>query len=120
MPKYEFITRDSKGEHNPVSHPSNQFHHSRTVRAKAPTKSKKREVKLSMEIWSALSMRNWFLNNVIHADHTDWIIHFDTPNRKMTAADQLYLMLQPDRLKHTVRINYNRKHMIIQNIDGNE
>lgn len=118
MPKYEWVTRTATGDHEPHHRDVNTFHRGRGSRSKAPTKAKSKDIKLKDECWTALGLRNFFLNDAIHADKTLWIIHFDKPNRKMTAADQLTLMLQPDELEHLVRVSYHRKHLIIADLNG--
>lgn len=118
MPKYEYVTHDSRGEHTPIDRPSNGYYRSRSERSKTPTKIKKRTVPLKDQLWTVLSMRNFFLKNEIHADRTEWFITFLTPARKMTAADQLELFLQADQHQHVVQVNYHRKHLIIETLQG--
>jgi hypothetical protein len=119
MPRYIWQTRTAKGEHEAHSRSQDGFFRGRGARSQAPTKAKSKELKLKDECWSVLSIRNWFLKNEIHADKTDWFITFNKPNRKMTAADQLELMLQPDNVDHLVTVNYRRKHLIINTLEIN-
>lgn len=114
--KYKYITTDSKGEHEITGgRPKNGYHRRPSERAKAPTKAKAKDIKLSGERWDAATMHHFFFSDIIHADTTDWFITFESPNRKMTAADQLILMLVPHEM-YEVQVNYQRKHLIIDHL----
>lgn len=120
--KFKYYTRTTKGTEEVLPPMKKLFRRVCDGRATLIIK-KPKIVKTKRELWTAAQLQGFFQHHVdgsIHADRTDWIIFFEEPNRKMTVADQLELMLQPLYTNHYLKINYDRKHLIIDSLKGED
>lgn len=115
--KTEYYTRTAKGTEKILPLPKdNLFRRPCEGRAQHIIK-KPKVVKTKRERWTSGKLRHFFLDENIHANTTQWFICFDSPNRKMTPADQLDLMLQKDWTLHDLSISRERKHMVIDELN---
>lgn len=69
------------------------------------------------ELWNGTAMQNFLRIHEIYADKTDWFITFNTPSRKMTAADQVILLMANTETEYEVRINRDKKYLIIEELE---
>lgn len=88
-------------------------------RAKLVMPHRAKALKFKRELWNQTQLSNFFRVNAIYASHTDWHVSFNEPARKMTASDQVELLLAPSSTEYEIEINENRMHLIIDRIFGN-
>lgn len=81
---------------------------------------KKVNVKLTKQIWPHSKLIAVFRQNGINMGEgsCNWFCLFDTPSRKMTAQDQLDIMLMPHDAYFTVRHNLPKHWLIIEDKGG--
>lgn len=120
--KFKYYTRTARGTEEVLPPMKKLFRRVCDGRA-IPIIKKPKIVKTKRQLWLAKHLQAFFVDTEIipiHADRTDWIIFFDEPNRKMTVADQLELFLQHPQTQHYLKINYDRKHLIIDSLKGED
>lgn len=83
---------------------------------------KKVDVPLKRQLWTQRVLRDTFINHQINmgSGENRWFVLFDTPSRKVTAQDQLDLLLADESTRYFVRVNMGKKWIIIENKDGSE
>jgi hypothetical protein len=104
-----------------VHKPKDQYFRTRSEgRADTQRAKRARPVKFREVIYSQRDLVFLFRSHVRHADHTRWICNLSNPKRKMTASDQLEIMLAPELTRYRVEIETVKKYLIIHNLKGEE
>lgn len=83
---------------------------------------RKVSIKLRKEVWTFAHLIRILRDNEINmgAPGCNWFCHFNTPCRKMTAQDQLDLMMMPYTFFFTVSHNLPKKWIVIEDKGGTE
>lgn len=104
-----------------VHKPKDQYFRARSEGRSDTQRSRHaRPVKFREAIYSQKQLVLLFRAQIRHADHTKWICNLGNPKRKMTASDQLEIMLAPELTRYRVEIEPVKKYLIIHNLKGEE
>lgn len=114
---FEYVAYSGDGVMRKVdAPPKDGFFREAKLRHKHMT-PKRKKLKMKTEIWNQAMLANLFRTEEIHADEPKgWTIYLNNPARKMTAADQLHIMLKDSDLDYEVQVNHNEKHMVIEDL----
>lgn len=122
---YKHFTRTAKGTQEVLPKTKEKMGLYRTKsegrnRQIMPTRA--RVVKLKDEFWTSRQITQWFSHLQFIADKKErgWFFAMNKPNRKLSQADQIEIMIQDDNQSHLVHFNMDQKHFIIESLVGNE
>lgn len=78
---------------------------------------KKKKVRLKDECWNRVVMCRFFRKEGIYGHRQGkWFITLNSPSRKMTEADQLAIMMAEKDQDFFVKVSYEHRHLIIEDI----
>lgn len=104
-----------------VHKPKDQYFRTRSEGRSDNQRAKRaRPVKFHESIWGQKHFAQFMRVQIGHADHTRWICNLSNPKRKMTASDQLTIMLAPELTRYRVEIESVKKYLVIHNLKGEE
>lgn len=117
--KYQHTRIDGNGKVTKIdAPPKDQFFRTRSEgRPKSVTPAKK-DVKTKRELWNGHTMNNFFRDENIIAERTDWHVFINDPARKMTNDDQLVIMMKHSDTEWEVAISRRHKYLCIDELHG--
>lgn len=116
----ESLTRTSKGLMKVLPHVKESMWRTQAEgREKQIMPHRAKTIKLKQEWWDSKTLSDFFRANSIHAekDTAGWFITMNNPSRKLTAKDQLEIMLQEFETEHLVHINPTHQHLVIESLE---
>ncbi len=117
--KYQHSKIDGAGNVTKIdAPPKDQFFRTRSEGRPKNVTPKKTEVKTKKELWNGNTMHNFFREENIIAERTDWHVFFNEPARKMTNDDQLVILMKHTDTEWEVAISRRHKYLCIEELHG--